>query len=59
MKNIFAKVIYTSNENIKNLILKKFDILDKETKNDIEIYHKSFSEFNKILRFICSNIKKR
>lgn len=54
--NIFAKVIQTNNNNIKNEIIKTFSLDLKEKIDDLEIYSKLIDEANIVLIF-GENIK--
>ncbi len=54
--NIFAKIIQTNNNNIKNEIIKTFNLDLKEKIDDLEIYSKLIDEANIVLIF-GENIK--
>lgn len=47
--NIFAKVIFSSNENISQRLIKNLELIQKESNKDYEIYVKMWWEFHTIL----------
>lgn len=47
--NIFAKVIFSSNENISQRLIKNLELVQKENNQDYEIYVKMWWEFHTIL----------
>lgn len=47
--NIFAKVIFSSNENISQRLIKNLELIQKENNQDYEIYVKMWWEFHTIL----------
>lgn len=47
--NIFAKVIFSSNENISQRLIKNLELIQKESNIDYEIYVKMWWEFHTIL----------
>lgn len=47
--NIFAKVIFSSNDNISQRLIKNLELVQKENNQDYEIYVKMWWEFHTIL----------
>lgn len=47
--NIFAKVIFSSNDNISQRLIKNLELIQKESNKDYEIYVKMWWEFHTIL----------
>ncbi len=56
--NIFAKIIYTSEENIKNEIINSLKLNLKEKTTDLEIYSKLEADANIVLIYSKNNFEK-
>jgi len=55
--NIFAKIITTTDENIKNEIIKVLNLKLKEKKDNIEVYSKLWEEVNIVLIYSKNNFE--
>lgn len=55
MNNIFAKIIYTTNESLKDLIIKRFNFKSEEIINNFEVYKKQQEDFNLVLIYSRDN----
>jgi len=55
--NIFAKIITTTDENIKNEIIKVLNLKLKEKKDNVEVYSKLWEEVNIVLIYSKNNFE--